>query len=186
MSIFHRRKWLLFGAVALLVLALDLLTKHLALQHLHHGAPTRFAGGFLPLTLHFNTGGLWGIGSGMAARWFFPLATAVALFVLVRLYRMTGPGETLRLLVVPAIAGGALGNLVDRLRWDRGVVDFLGPFDLGFMVWPIFNVADMAISCGTLILVFSLWRQETARDADASAEVTAKAVLAEEPGPDAS
>ena len=167
-----RRTWILFLAVIAGVVAIDLLTKSWALGHLRYGAATTYGGGFLPLTLHFNTGGLWGLGTGLAARWFFPLATAVALVVLVRLYRMTAHGETLRLLTIPMIAGGALGNLVDRLRWDRGVVDFLGPFDLGFMIWPIFNVADMAISCCTVLLVISLWRHdaEAAKAAGSSSE----------------
>jgi len=169
-----RRSWIVFLVVMAGVVAADLMTKSWALSHLEYAAPTTYAGGILPLTLHFNTGGLWGLGSGLAARWFFPLATAIALFVLVRLYRMTESGETLRLLTIPMIAGGALGNLVDRVRWDRGVVDFLGPFDLGFMVWPIFNVADMAISCCTLLLVVCLWRSDIANAAAAgsSSEAT--------------
>lgn len=90
--------------------------------------------------------------------------------MLVQLYRTTTTDHRLRRILVPAIAGGALGNLVDRLRWDRGVVDFLGPFDLGFMVWPIFNVADMAISCGTALLVLSLWREPAPEPSPAPAE----------------
>jgi signal peptidase II len=55
---------------------------------------------------------------------------------------------------------GALGNLIDRVRWNKGVVDFIGPIDLGFMDWPIFNVADMAISCGAVALAISFWMEE--------------------------
>jgi signal peptidase II len=164
------RKWIFFALVTAAVLGADLATKAWALKSLGLGEPTRFAGGILPLTLHFNTGGLWGMGSGGGARWFFVVATAIALVVLFRLFRDVETGQTLRRWTLPMIAGGALGNLVDRLRWDRGVVDFLGPFDLGFMVWPIFNVADMAISCCTLLLVFSLWRQDLlSRRAETSA-----------------
>ncbi|HIF38341.1 MAG TPA: signal peptidase II [Gemmatimonadetes bacterium] len=53
-----------------------------------------------------------------------------------------------------------MGNLYDRIRWTRGVVDFIGPVDLGFMLWPIFNVADMAISCGAFLLAISFWKEE--------------------------
>jgi len=42
------------------------------------------------------------------------------------------------------------------------VVDFIGPVDLGFMLWPIFNVADMAISCGAVLLALSFWLEERA------------------------
>jgi lipoprotein signal peptidase len=46
------------------------------------------------------------------------------------------------------------------MRWGSGVVDFIGPIDLGFMLWPVFNVADSAITCGALALVLSFWREE--------------------------
>ncbi|MCB1035757.1 MAG: signal peptidase II [Acidobacteria bacterium] len=171
------RRWWVFAAISLAVVGLDQLTKAWALESLAHGAPTAWKGGILPLTLHFNTGGLWGLGSGSLSRWFFPLATLVAVVVLVQIYRSSGSGEILKRFAVPMVAGGAIGNLIDRLRWDRGVVDFIGPFDLGFMVWPIFNVADMAISTCTLLLVFALWRegarhrsQEAVTEAVADAE----------------
>ena len=64
---------------------------------------------------------------------------------------------------IALILSGALGNLVDRVRWDRGVVDFIGPIDLGFMHWPIFNVADSAITCGAVLLGISFWREERTR-----------------------
>ncbi|MCH9646921.1 MAG: signal peptidase II [Deltaproteobacteria bacterium] len=152
------RKWLFFLVVLATVVTLDLVTKSWALHHLSPGGPTVSGIGGIPLTLHFNTGGLWGIGSGTLSRWFFGLATALALYVLAQIYRSTHRSQRFRLFAVPMIAGGAIGNLVDRLRWERGVVDFLGPFDLGFMQWPIFNVADMAISCCTILLVISMWR----------------------------
>ncbi|MDY7093492.1 MAG: signal peptidase II [Acidobacteriota bacterium] len=152
------RKWILFAAVVLTILALDLATKSWALGALEPRGPTIYGLGFIPLTLHFNTGGLWGIGSGSVSRWLFSIASFAALALLVHLYRSTDRRHPLRLITIPMIAAGALGNLVDRLRWDRGVVDFIGPVDLGFMHWPIFNVADMAISCCTILLVISLWR----------------------------
>ncbi len=152
------RKWILFFALLGTVVALDVATKAWAIENLSHGGPTELGGGLLPLTLHFNTGGLWGIGRGGLSRWFFAVATALALFVLGQIYRGTNRSYAVRMIAIPMIAGGAIGNLIDRLRWDRGVVDFIGPFDLGFTIFPIFNVADMAISCCTVLLVLSLWR----------------------------
>ncbi len=159
--------WWVFAAIAIAVVGLDQSTKAWAMKSLAYGAPTVFKAGFLPLTLHFNTGGLWGIGSGTLTRWFFPGATAVAMIVLFQIYRTTATGDRLKLFAVPMVAGGAAGNLIDRLRWDRGVVDFLGPFDLGFMIWPIFNVADMAISCCTILLVIALWREGASAPSEA-------------------
>jgi signal peptidase II len=57
------------------------------------------------------------------------------------------------------IAGGALGNLLDRLRWDRGVVDFVD-IGLGSVRFWTFNVADVGITCGAVWLAWQLgWRQ---------------------------
>ena len=78
-----------------------------------------------------------------------------------------------RLVSVSLILSGALGNLFDRLRWDRGVVDFIGPVDLGFMDWPIFNVADSAISCGAVLLGISFWMEERSRAQASTTEETA-------------
>jgi signal peptidase II len=64
-----------------------------------------------------------------------------------------------------------VGNLYDRVRWDRGVVDFLGPVDLGLWHFPIFNVADMAITSGAVLLAISFWveeREDRAREAMAA------------------
>ena len=65
------------------------------------------------------------------------------------------------------VVAGALGNLYDRVRWDRGVVDFIGPIDLGIMNWPIFNVADMSITCGAVLLAISFWGEERRERAEA-------------------
>ena len=78
-----------------------------------------------------------------------------------------------RLVSVSLILSGAMGNLFDRLRWDRGVVDFIGPVDLGFMDWPIFNVADSAISCGAVLLGISFWMEERSRARASATEETA-------------
>ena len=70
--------------------------------------------------------------------------------------------DHLRHVSLVLVIAGALGNLIDRVRWNGGVVDFIGPIDLGFMNWPIFNVADMAISCGAVLLAISFWLEERA------------------------
>lgn len=79
----------------------------------------------------------------------------------------------LRLGALSLIVAGALGNLWDRVRWDRGVVDFLGPVDLGFWDFPIFNVADVAISVGAVLLAISFWQEERRHAAEVRASGTA-------------
>jgi signal peptidase II len=58
------------------------------------------------------------------------------------------------------------------VRWDGGVVDFIGPINLGFMYWPIFNIADIAITTGAILLGISLLREEAAAARAASAQTT--------------
>ena len=79
-----------------------------------------------------------------------------AIAVLVSMLRTTRPGDRLRLYALAAICAGALGNLIDRVRSQRGVVDFLD-VGLGSLRWPTFNVADMAVTCGAVALALSLW-----------------------------
>ena len=93
--------------------------------------------------------------------------TFVALGLLAVLFKQAEQRDYLRIVAISLVVSGAIGNLYDRLRWDRGVVDFLGPIDLGFWYFPIFNVADIAISCGAVMLAISFWleeRQEAERE----------------------
>jgi len=85
--------------------------------------------------------------------------TAGALFVLGRLYRATRDGDLLRTLAVALVCGGAIGNLIDRIRSAQGVVDFID-IGIGDSRWPTFNVADMAVSIGAFLLAWVLWGEE--------------------------
>ena len=73
------------------------------------------------------------------------------------------------------VMAGAVGNLIDRVRWDRGVVDFIGPMNLIVYNFPIFNVADMAISCGAVALAVSFWLEGKELDRIAREEAAAAA-----------
>jgi signal peptidase II len=144
----------------LAVITLDVATKRWALDALAEGS-IELLNGTLPLTLAFNTGAAFSLHLGDASRYIFTALSIGALCVLVPLYRATPARARWRLLSIALVAAGAIGNLIDRVRWDRGVVDFIGPVDLGFMRWPIFNVADMAITTGAIVLALSLMREES-------------------------
>jgi signal peptidase II len=104
---------------------------------------------------------------GEDSRWFFIPVTILALILLAVLYKQAEQRDYLRITSISLVVSGAIGNLYDRVRWDRGVVDFLGPVDLIFWDFPIFNVADMAITCGAILLAISFWieeQQERARE----------------------
>ncbi len=168
------RKAVVTGGLVGTVLALDLVTKSWALRALEPGRPEELLGGLLPLTLAFNTGAAFGLTIGDDPRWVFVPITVVAVVFLAALIRSADEGDHLRVVAASLVLGGALGNLYDRIRWDRGVVDFLGPIDLGFMLWPIFNVADMAITVGAIFLAISFWREESGRSGDGSIEPAAQ------------
>jgi signal peptidase II len=75
------------------------------------------------------------------------------------MYWFTPAVDRLRLSAIALICGGAIGNLIDRVRSENGVVDFI---DVGVdtIRWPIFNVADLAVTTGAIILALSLWKEE--------------------------
>jgi signal peptidase II len=141
----------------------DVMTKRWALETLWHGMRLDTLGGMVPMTLAFNQGIAFGLPLPSLGRWLIIGATFVVLYVLAGLYRRAELSDWMRILSVQLVAAGAIGNLIDRVRWDRGVVDFIGPIDIGFMHWPIFNIADMAITTGAVLLGISLWREESAQ-----------------------
>jgi signal peptidase II len=156
------RKTTLAAAITVFVIAADLLSKSWALRELAGGRTIELLGGRLPLTLAFNLGAAFGIGIGADPRWIFVPLSVVAVGFLVVLVRQAEEGDHLRVVSASLVLGGALGNLYDRVRWSRGVVDFLGPVDLGFMLWPIFNLAAVAITTGAILLALSFWREDAA------------------------
>jgi signal peptidase II len=156
-----RPKLTIFGIVFPLVMILDLVTKRWALEALA-ARSGELLGGLVPLTLAFNKGAAFGISIGEDSRWFFAPVTFVALGLLAVLLRQAANRDYARILAISLVISGAIGNLYDRLRWSRGVVDFIGPIDLGLWDFPIFNVADMAITCGAILLAISFWMEERA------------------------
>jgi signal peptidase II len=154
-----RTKLAIFGTLFPVVMVLDLVTKRWALEVLSLG-PREAFGGLIPLTLAFNRGAAFGLRIGDDSRWFFVPVTVVALGLLAMLIKQAEEKDYLRIVSLSLVVSGAIGNLYDRVRWSRGVVDFIGPVNLGFTDFPIFNVADMSISCGAVALALSFWQEE--------------------------
>ncbi len=155
-----KRKWLFFGLTMSIIVLLDLVTKALAVHYLRFGQTVHVLGGALALTLTFNRGAAFSLSVGDASRWFFLATSLVALVLILVFYHRTDRSHRLQLAALTHISSGAVGNLIDRIRWEHGVVDFIGPINLGVMFWPVFNVADSAITCGALLLAAALWRTE--------------------------
>ena len=172
-----KRKLAILGTSLPIILVADVVTKRWALDTLRGAPQPDFMGGMVPLTLAFNRGAAFGISIGNDPRWFFIPITVLALGLLFTLLVQAHARDTLRIASLALVVSGALGNLIDRVRWDRGVVDFIGPVDLGFMHWPIFNVADMAISCGAVLLAVSFWLEERTLKREAAQKVAGAEVM---------
>ncbi|MDQ3987128.1 MAG: signal peptidase II [Actinomycetota bacterium] len=136
-------------ATAAIVVALDQITKSLALENLRDG-PVDLIKGAVTFDLSFNSGGVFGLLQGFPGIFLFAtIAVVLAILVWVRNLE-----ESRWLVPLGMILGGGLGNLSDRLFRDLGgqVVDFI---DLH--VWPVFNLADSSIVVGVvLILLFGV------------------------------
>lgn len=139
------------------VVVLDFVTKLMAVALLGR-VPVYLLGDWLSLRLVHNPGAAFGIHVGAYSRLVFTLLALVALVVLGAMVRQTRGGDWPRLVALALVCGGAVGNLVDRLRSSRGVVDFIDVW-IGSFHWPTFNVADMAVSCGAVALAIVLWQE---------------------------
>ena len=145
----HTRVVLVVG----IILLLDQVTKGIVMQGLSLRENLEIIPGFFTLTHIRNAGGAFGLLAGEATRtraFFFLAVSGLALSVIVYLYTKIPPGKPWIAAALAMIFGGALGNMVDRLRFGE-VVDFLD-FHIGTVHWPAFNVADSAISVGAGIL----------------------------------
>jgi signal peptidase II len=150
------RKWFFFIISVAILVFFDAWSKRWALDALDPGAIRIAWGGILKLTLSFNRGAAFGLDLGPASRPIFIVLSLVVLGWLLMVFRRSPAGSVLRTLGVVLVSGGAVGNLIDRIFSSRGVVDFLGPYDLRFMVWPIFNLADCYVVIGIVLLVISM------------------------------
>ena len=144
--------WLLLSAA---VIALDQWTKALIVAHLYVGQRVVLIPHLLDLTLAHNTGAAFSFlaGAGGWQRWLFTLLAIGISLALVWALARTPRGAWRNALPFALIIGGALGNLIDRLRLGY-VVDFILVHWRNDWYYPAFNVADSAISVGAVLLVF--------------------------------
>jgi signal peptidase II len=168
----------LFAGIVGTVFAADQVTKLIAADRLQPPyMPHPWLGEVVRFTLVYNPGAAFGLHLGPYSRWIFIALTLGALGLLWRLYKESYPGDLVRVVALALVTGGAIGNLVDRLRSGRGVVDFLD-VGIGASRWPTFNVADIGVSCGAVLLAIVLWREDTRRAAW-QAQADADALAAE-------
>jgi signal peptidase II len=162
----YRPSYVFLGVVSALSLAADLATKLWAERRLD-GAdayfhPVELIKGHLDFVLAKNRGGAWGLLQDTpeyVRRPFFLLVSALAIAFIVSLYRRLAPNQHALRWGLPLVLGGALGNLVDRIRYSH-VIDFIhahakwGGRDHS---WPTFNVADIAICIGVGLMAIDMF-----------------------------
>ena len=141
---------LVVASVVAVVVALDQLTKAWAVAALDRGRTIDLVW-TLRLKLTFNDGAAFSVGGGSGG-----LLALVGLVVVAVVYRsvLRWPGR-LPPIALGLVLGGAIGNLIDRVARDGAVVDFI---DLQW--WPLFNVADIGVSCGAVLLILLSLRQD--------------------------
>ncbi|HNJ77579.1 MAG TPA: signal peptidase II [Azospira sp.] len=142
-------RWYVLAAV---VIVLDQISKQVVLASIHYGE-TIYVAPFWNWVLTFNRGAAFSFlaSEGGWQRWFFTvLALGVSGWIVFML--RSHAGQKLLSLALALIMGGALGNVIDRIRFGA-VVDFVQWHVAGFY-WPAFNIADSAITIGAVLMVW--------------------------------
>lgn len=150
-----KNKYLWVGSVSGVVLLLDQLTKYIVEIRIRRYEIIAVIPGFFNLTHVRNRGAAFSILSNLPGVWrsaFFITVTLVAVAVIAVLIKKTH--ERLLVVAFSLIAGGAVGNVIDRIRYGE-VVDFIQWYVKSFY-WPSFNVADSAISVGVALLAIDM------------------------------
>ena len=164
LAIAGKKKFLTLIIIALVVLVADQATKYLitAFFPLHGGV--EIVPGFANLVHARNPGAAWGIladSTSSLRRLFLVLVSIAALTGIIWIVVASNRIDSLLLIALSCFFGGALGNLVDRVRFGE-VIDFVDVY-VGNLHWPAFNVADASLCVGTaLFFVHFLLRKERA------------------------
>jgi signal peptidase II len=164
------RSWLRLCLISGAVVALDIWTKRLATAYLAGRPPVDVLGEIVRLTYTRNSGVAFGLGAGVPFPYYGFSIAAVA--VILYLFARQRAGGSARQVALSLVLGGAVGNLIDRLASGE-VVDFI-EIGYGRWHWPVFNVADSAVTIGVTLFALS-WPHDRQ-------PAEAPSVIAHEPG----
>lgn len=141
-------RWLLFASVAVLTVAADQATKSWVVANIERGSGISVLGPWLNIVYGTNSGILFGLVPQSAGA--FALVSLVVIVLIVVYHQRAGRG-TVMTLATSLLLGGAIGNLIDRLRFGE-VVDWI---DMGIGSWRFwtYNVADAAITISLLLIL---------------------------------
>ena len=142
--------------IGILVFIIDQLVKHLVVSTMHLGQSLPVIKGIFHITYVLNPGAAFGMLEHQ--RWIFILVALAAVLLGAAFYKKLQQESFLMRSGAGLLLGGAVGNLADRIQSGL-VVDFLD-----FRIWPVFNIADIAICAGAGILIFDIWQRRNEDD----------------------
>ncbi|KIP22471.1 Lipoprotein signal peptidase [Anoxybacillus ayderensis] len=150
---------MLYYLLAFVVIVIDQWTKWLVVRYMELGESIPVIENVLYMTSHRNRGAAWGMLQGQF--WLFYLITIVVVIGIIVYIQRLKPTERLFGVALGLMLGGAIGNFIDRV-FRKEVVDFVHTyiFDYSF---PIFNVADAALTVGVALLFIQTWMEEKKR-----------------------
>lgn len=139
----------IWSTFIILLIAIDQFTKLLIVKSLEVGDSIKVISNAIYITSHRNQGAAWGILQGKM--WLFYIVTVVVLVILFMFFKNEGYGQPAIQLGLSLLIAGSIGNFIDRLF--RGeVVDFIDTYIFSYN-FPIFNVADAALTIGVIVLI---------------------------------
>lgn len=166
------QKLRLFAPLFLVLLLTDCTTKELVETRLGVPyVPHEVVGDVVRFTLAYNPGAAMGMSVGEHSRVFFSVVGLGIMTMLGWLLVQASPSDRLRVAALGLVMGGAAGNLLNRLRSPQGVVDFID-IGVGATRFYTFNVADIGVCAGAILLAWAFWREDREREAAPSASGT--------------
>ncbi len=137
--------------ITIICIILDQFTKHLVVQNLKNNPPMVIIDNFLTFTYLENTGAAFGILKNR--RWIFILITIISIFLISYiLFKYKNKLQTINTIALSLILGGAIGNLIDRIRLGY-VVDFVSMRFFNRYNFAVFNLADTFVVIGSIIII---------------------------------
>lgn len=139
-------------AIIFLVLSVDQITKIIVSNNLELNQTLPLIKGIMGITLVHNRGAAFGL---LRNQFFLFIISSIGAIVLIYFGLKKNRHNKYYIVCLSLILAGALGNLIDRLRLGY-VIDFLN-----FYIWPVFNIADSAITMGALFLAWAIYKGKT-------------------------
>ena len=145
------KKNIFIFSTALVIVFLDQLTKYLIKQNFQLNQSIPIIKNIFHFTYITNTGSAFGLFRGLNV--FFILFSIVVIIAIFYYLKRIVKKERLLQFAIGLLLGGTIGNLIDRLFYGA-VIDFID-----FRVWPVFNVADSAVTISVILLIILLWKK---------------------------